>query len=219
MTMFDEPEESGGVRLNPQDIEGHLLLIWAVDYIAHSPTKFTTPDKKSDVIVVDCVDLEEYDHDANQYGLLARKCWWRQARLIGALRSRIGSGRPMLAYMTRGVAVKGQPPYELISATQDEESAARGALWLQTNPDFTPSLSAPPPAAVVERAPVSAPPAVPQRVPPQRVPPQKAPPQRGPGVTPAPAATSAILARLAQQAADSQARRAANPPQEADPPF
>lgn len=130
---FDEPGQVGEY-LKPADILGHLLLVWTVGYIPHSPTQFTRPDKQSDVIVVDCVDL-----DVNG-GTLVRTCWWRNAKLIGALRSKIGRPDPMLAVMTLGIATKGNPPFELISATRDEESVDRANTWLAANPDFVPSV-------------------------------------------------------------------------------
>ena len=133
---FDEPDEVGGEYLKPSDLLGHLLLVWAVHYIDHSPTRFTEAGKMSDVIVVDCVDLDNKEQPS---GKLVRKCWWRNAKLIGALRSKLGKESPMLAVMTLGVATKGNPPYELMSATSDRESVARANVWLSANPDFVPS--------------------------------------------------------------------------------
>ena len=141
---FDEPDAVGGDRLNPKDCVGHLLMVWAVGYIDHSPTKFTVKDRPSDVIVVDVVNLDEPDEDGYQ-GRLYRGCWWRQSRLIGSLRNRIGKG-PVLAWMGQGVATMGFPPYELRSANQDPESVARGQAWLAGHPDFTPGLRAAPTA-------------------------------------------------------------------------
>ena len=39
------PEEFTGVRINPRDCVGHLLLIWVIDYLPHKPTQYTRPDK------------------------------------------------------------------------------------------------------------------------------------------------------------------------------
>lgn len=135
-TTFDEPDPVGGDRLNPKDCVGHLLMVWAVSYIDHSPTKFTVKDKPSDVIVVDVVNLDEADEDGYQ-GRVYRSCWWRQSRLIGSLRGRIGRG-PVLAWMGQGVATMGFPPYELRSANQDPGAVARGQGWLAAHPSFTP---------------------------------------------------------------------------------
>jgi hypothetical protein len=135
---YDEPTEVGGTRINPESAVGHLLLIWAVDYIAHSPTKFTSDDKPSDVIVVDVVDLDVADENGYA-GLLGRKSWWRQARLIGALREKVGTGRPMLAQMTLGIPTRGKPPYELVSMSGDPDSVARARAWRAGHPEFVPS--------------------------------------------------------------------------------
>lgn len=136
---FDEPEElASGPRLNPKDINGHLLIVWAIDYVEHSPTKFSRPDKPSDVIIVDVVDLDLPDENGYS-GLVARKCWWRQARLIQQLKSRIGQG-PLLVRMGRGASSNGmEPPYELFTATQDPEALGRARGWGAAHPDHKPS--------------------------------------------------------------------------------
>lgn len=139
---FDEPDQTGGgVRINPKDIVGHLLLLWVIDYVAHSPTQFSKPDKPSDVIIVDAVDLDQVDADTGIPGLVARKCWWRQAQLIQALRPKIGSQSPMLVRMTKGGATMGRSaPFQLASMTADQQCVARGTNWINANPGFTPSV-------------------------------------------------------------------------------
>lgn len=136
---FEEPEETGGIRLNPKDIINHLLLVWVIDYVAHSPTQYSRPDKPSDVIIVDAVDLDQVDADG-KVGLVARKCWWRQAQLIQSLKPKIGGQVPMLVRMGKGGATMGRnAPYVLFSMTADPQCAARGNQWLTQNPGFTPS--------------------------------------------------------------------------------
>ena len=137
--QFDEPDDFTGVRLQPANIVGHLLLVWAIEYIEHSPTIHTRPDRPSDVIVVDCVDLDSAD-ETGAVGLLARKSWWRQAKLIQALKSKVSNPRPLLVVMTRGVAQKGfQAPFELVSMSRDPQAAQRAQQWLQQHPAFEPS--------------------------------------------------------------------------------
>lgn len=138
--QFDDPDEvGGGARLNPADIIGHLLLVWAVDYIPHSVTKFTKADKPSDVIVVDVVDLDLPDENGYA-GLLAKSTWWRQARLIGALRQRLDNPRPVLVHMALGQATIGLPPYELHSANGLPDCVARAQAWMAANPNYQKSL-------------------------------------------------------------------------------
>jgi hypothetical protein len=136
---FDEPGETGGTRLNPRDCLNHLLMVWSIDYIAHSPTVHTRPDRPSDAVIVDVIDLDLQGEDGGP-GLVARKTWWRQARLIQSLRDKVGNPRPMLVRMTQGIAAKGfQPPYELLSMSQDPQSVARARHWLESHRDFEPS--------------------------------------------------------------------------------
>jgi len=135
MSQFDEPEEVTGLRLNPADIIGHVLLVWAIDYKEHSPTRFSTPDKKSDVIVVDLVDLDLYDEDDRE-GLLARRQWWRQGRLIQTLRGKIGSTRPMLVMMDKGTGTQGYAaPYVLTSVSSDPVMVTRANDWFARHPN------------------------------------------------------------------------------------
>ena len=141
MPLFDDPEETTGLRINPADVMEHLLLVWSIEYIAHSPTRFTTPEKKSDVIVVDLVDLDLFDPETNEAGFLARRQWWRQGKLIQALRDRVGRERPMLANMTKGVGTQGfAAPYVLAVASGDPAAVERANQWMKAHPDFTPSL-------------------------------------------------------------------------------
>lgn len=135
---FDDPDEVGGTRLNPRDVLGHLLLVWAIEYIPHSPTQYSRPDKPSDVIVVDVVDLDQRD-EMGRPGLLARRSWWRQAQLIQGLRGRIGKS-PVLVVMSKGSATTGRAaPFTLTSMKADQNSVARANAWAIDNPGFTPS--------------------------------------------------------------------------------
>jgi hypothetical protein len=188
---FDEPDEVGGDRINPSEIVGHLLLVWAVDYIDHSPTKFSKPDKKSDVVVVDVVDLDLPDENGYA-GLLCRAAWWRQARLIAALRNRVGNPTPILAHMTVGQATVGNPPYELRSANALPECVARGQAWMAANPNFTPS-----PARANRPAEPPLPSAVAALIPPRE---------------------PSILERLANQATAGASRITGTPPLPPPPP-
>lgn len=150
---FGEPEETGGLRLNPKDILNHLLMVWACDYIPHSPTQYSRPDKPSDVIVVDIVDLDQVD-STGQEGLLAQRCWWRQALLIQSLKGRIGEKDPVLARMGKGTGTLGRAaPFQLFSATADGPSVQRATAWLVAHPDFVPGTMPLPPGTASEQTP------------------------------------------------------------------
>lgn len=136
MGAFDD--EPASDRLNPADCLGHLLLVWAIGYTDHSPTKYTVEGKKSDVVHVDVVDLDQAD-EAGYQGKIFRNCWWRNGRLIGFLRPRIGRDKPVLARMSKGVATMGQPPYELQVATHDPSAVARATAWIEAHPEFQPT--------------------------------------------------------------------------------
>lgn len=133
--MFDDEAATG--RLNPADCVGHLLMVWAVNYIDHSPTKFSVPGKNSDVVVVDVVDLDQADHDGYQ-GPIFRNVWWRNGRLIAFMKSRIGRPKPVLARMAVGVNTMGKPPFELELMTHDTDCVERAAAWFVGHPDFRP---------------------------------------------------------------------------------
>ena len=142
---LDEPDEAGGVRLYPKDILNHLLLVWVIEYIEHSPTKFTKydgdgkPTSPCDAIIVDVVDLDQYDENG-EAGLLGRKTWWRQGRLIGVLKPRVGKQNPILVRMGKGGASQGMnAPFEITTMSGDPASVARANKWYAANPNFTPS--------------------------------------------------------------------------------
>lgn len=194
---FDDPDQTvgGGDRFNPRDIVNHLLLVWVIEYVEHSPTKFTKPGQNADMVVVDVVDLDQVDPETNDLGLLSRGCWWRQGRLIGALKKKAGSPHPILAFMTQGTASPGMnAPFELLSARTDPGCVAKAELWLEKHPDFQPSQPYVPPTN-------------------QYVQPVAVPLQR-PVLPPPPQPT--VLERLAQQAKQGAARM---PTQTEKPPF
>jgi len=140
---FGEPEVAGGPY--PKDLINHLLLVWAVDYIDDAPSKFSRSGQLADVIVVDLVDLDEMDPYTRQPGAVARSAWWRPSKLIQALKRRLGSPDPVLAWMQMGTASAGMnAPYVLTSATGDPAAVARAEAWMAANPNFAPSSSAPP---------------------------------------------------------------------------
>lgn len=134
---FGEPEIAGGPY--PKELLGHLLMVWAVEYIEDAPSKFSNRGAPSDVIVVDMVDLNEVEFGTNEAGVLSRGAWWRGGRLIGSLKRRLGKPDPVLAWMRLGTASAGfNAPYELVSATSDPESVRRAQNWLDSHPDFRP---------------------------------------------------------------------------------
>lgn len=141
--MFDQlgGGQSGpdNTYANPKDILNHLLIIWSIDYVEHMPSRFTRPGEKADVVIVDVIDLDVIDPETQQPGLICRKNWWRQARLIRELKGCLGNKNPKLAFMVQGIASQGYPPYELRDATTDGNAVARATAWMQRHPEFKPS--------------------------------------------------------------------------------
>lgn len=195
MEFAEAGEDFTGIRINPKDCVGHLLLIWVIEYMAHKPTMYSRPDKPSDVIVVDCVDLDELDPETQQQGLLARHTWWRQAKLIQKLKPLVGTPNPLLAVMGKGGASQGfNAPFVLNDAKGDPGARQRAQEWAARNPGFKPS-------APFEDYNVSD-----QQVPYEAT--SEPPPQRQP----------TMLERLAQSA-QSAAGRLPEPPSQGKIPF
>lgn len=210
---FEEPEEISGVRINPSDVLGHLLLVWAIEYKEHSPTRFSKPDKKSDVIVVDLVDLDLEGEDGGD-GYLARRQWWRQGRLIQVLRPKVGRPNPMLAVMSKGVGAAGfQDPFVLVSASQDPQSVQRANQWFQKHPDFKPSVSDAQFQAGMNQATVSQPYTDPWAPDGGNHPEARPPLQRGQQ------STSDLMSRLKAEAARKRAESLPPPPNQGPAPF
>lgn len=140
-TSEPTPAQDGdSARLYPNALIGHLLLVWAIEYVADSPTKFSQPGKPSDVVIVDVVDLDMIDPMTNQPGLVARRNWWRQARLIQELKPSIGNMNPKLCTMGKGQATRGQAPYVLQAMHTQAIAVQRANAWRQANLGFTPSI-------------------------------------------------------------------------------
>lgn len=193
---FSEPgsgsvPRSDGEYFNPRDAEGHLLLVWAVDYVERAPT---SANPEGDAIIVDVVDL----HPGQ--GRLHQAEWWRIGRLIGSLRQvGVGNPEPVLAVMRKKMLAKGYS-FELESMSQNPRAVDMANRWLAANRNFQPTRAQPkppgrgaePPAAAPSNgwdntwAPSAAPPdpwaQQPQQVPPQgyQQPPQAPPGQWGP---------------------------------------
>lgn len=149
-----DPNDTG-VKLYPNLLLNHLLLVWAIEYVEHSPTQYSTPDRPSDAVIVDVVDLDAIGSDG-QPGLVSRRTWWRQARLIQEMKPSIGKPNPKLGVMIRGRATRGQPPYVLELKHGDPVCLQRANLWRQANAAFLPSIatgSNPTPTNPVPQAP------------------------------------------------------------------
>lgn len=139
--IIDEPEDfNQGIKAYPKDVINHVLMVWATEYIEHSPTQYNDghdPSKPCDVVVVDVVDLDMVDEDGN-LGQVSRGTWWRQGRLIQKLRNRVGKPNPLLGRMIKGLGPNGA--FELIDLSADEKALQRAQSFWQRSGGFTPSV-------------------------------------------------------------------------------
>jgi hypothetical protein len=139
--IIDEPDEiNTGSKIYPKDIINHTVLVWATDYIAHSPTQYndgSDPKKPCDVVVVDVVDLDQLDADTGVPGLVARGSWWRQGRLIQRLRPRVGKPNPLLGRIVKGLGPNGA--FELMDLSADQKALARANAWWAATGGIIPS--------------------------------------------------------------------------------
>lgn len=140
--QFDPVVENTGEYARVDALAGHLLIIFPIGYIEDSPTRFSVPGKRSDAIVLDVIDLDDFD-EHGQPGKLYRNNWWRGAQLIMMLKARIGG--KVLGRIGKGTPKNGMnPPWVINDASRDEEGLVRARAWGHAHGDFITSPFAPP---------------------------------------------------------------------------
>lgn len=139
---WGRPAEIGGEFVKPQQLNGHLVIVYPIGYIPFIPTRFSgQTSKPSDAIAVDVVDLDDKDDYGNP-GKVYRNSNFMQAQLIAALKSQIGS--KVLGVIALGVARNGMnPPWVIIDMSGDATARERAQAWLAANPNFRPSPFSP----------------------------------------------------------------------------
>lgn len=135
---WGRPAEIGGEFVKPQQLSGHLVIVYPIGYIPFIPTRFSgQTSKPSDAIAVDVVDLDDKDDYGNP-GKVYRNSNFMQAQLIAALKSQIGS--KVLGVISQGVARNGMnPPWVIIDMSGDATARERAQAWLAMNSNFRPS--------------------------------------------------------------------------------
>lgn len=129
---------SGGEFASPQKVDGHLLIVYPTGYVPYIQTVHSRPDKPSDAIRVDIVDLDDTDEATGEVGKVYRNSNWMQNVLIASLRPEIG--RKVLGVMGKGVGKKGfHAPWVLTDMSGDVKARERASEWLAAHPGFTPS--------------------------------------------------------------------------------
>jgi hypothetical protein len=136
--MFNFNEPGSGEYVKPEQLQNHLVIMWVVGYRPHVQTKFTRPDKLSDGIVVDIVDLDQTDADGKP-GKVYRAQTFLQSRLIQTLRPALGED-PLLGTIAKGTASPGMnAPWVFLSLTNNPEAVAKAQEWAERNTSFAPT--------------------------------------------------------------------------------
>lgn len=118
MFEFSAPAAPGST-LKPADIEGHLLVVIAEEYIPEIQTAMGA----SEAIRVSVHDITAED--------TAENVLWFSKVLVSSLKSMMG--RQVLAVMGRGVAKPGQSaPWVLVDASHSSEAIAAATEYLTT---------------------------------------------------------------------------------------
>jgi hypothetical protein len=142
MSYQDEEEfaqvvEVTGEYARPENLNGHLLIVFPIGYHDYLPTRFTQQGKKSDALCCDVIDLDDKD-GAGVPGKVYRASNFMQSQLIVGLRPFIG--RKVLGRMGKGVSKTGlNPPWVITDMSNDPVAIERAKAWKVANPDFVTS--------------------------------------------------------------------------------
>jgi len=119
MTVFAAPAAGGGSDVRPADLEGHLLVVEPLEYVASIPTSFGEKDAVS-VTIHDITDATTYEN-----------VLWFPSVLVGSLKGRVG--QKVLAVLGKGTAKPGQaPPWILVDATTDGDCVKAATAYLDS---------------------------------------------------------------------------------------
>lgn len=133
---WGRPVETGEYA-RPENLNGHLLIVFPLGYVPFIQTKFTVPGKKSDAICCDIIDLDDKD-ESGQPGKVYRQSNLMQGQLIATLRPWIG--RKVLGRMGKGVSKNGMnAPWVITDMLDDPSCVERAKAWSQAHPSFAKS--------------------------------------------------------------------------------
>ena len=117
MTVFAAPAAGGGSDVRPADLEGHLLVVEPLEYVASIPTMMGDKDAIR-VTIHDITDTDTYED-----------VLWFPKVLVGSLKGRIG--QKVLAVLGKGTAKPGQSaPWILVDATTDADCVKAATAYL-----------------------------------------------------------------------------------------
>ena len=117
MTVFAAPAAGGGSDVRPADLEGHLLVVEPLEYVASIPTSMGDKDAVR-VTIHDITDTATYED-----------VLWFPKVLVGSLKGRVG--QKVLAVLGKGTAKPGQSaPWILVDATTDNECVNAATAYI-----------------------------------------------------------------------------------------
>jgi hypothetical protein len=117
MTQFAAPAAGGGSDVRPADLEGHLLVVEPLEYVASIPTSMGDKDAVR-VTIHDITDQATYED-----------VLWFPKVLVGSLKGRIG--QKVLAVLGKGTAKPGQSaPWILVDATTDNDCVTAATTYI-----------------------------------------------------------------------------------------
>jgi hypothetical protein len=117
MTVFAAPAAGGGSDVRPADLEGHLLVVEPLEYVASIPTSMGDKDAVR-VTIHDITDTATYED-----------VLWFPKVLVGSLKGRVG--QKVLAVLGKGTAKPGQSaPWILVDATTDNDCVKAATTYL-----------------------------------------------------------------------------------------
>jgi hypothetical protein len=115
--VFAAPAAGGGSDVRPADLEGHLLVVEPLEYVASIPTSMGDKDAVR-VTIHDITDTATYED-----------VLWFPKVLVGSLKGRIG--QKVLAVLGKGTAKPGQSaPWILVDATTDNDCVKAATTYL-----------------------------------------------------------------------------------------
>ena len=119
MTVFAAPAAGGGSDVRPADLEGHLLIVEPLEYVASIPTSMGDKDAVR-VTIHDITDSTTYE-----------AVLWFPKVLVGSLKGRVG--QKVLAVLGKGTAMPGQSaPWILVDATTDNDCVKAATAYLDS---------------------------------------------------------------------------------------
>jgi len=144
MSMFVAPAASGD-SIKPSDVEGHLLVVEPIEYIASISTSFGDTD---------AVRLNVHDINAQR---TYEQVLWFSGQLVGSLKSRVG--QKVLGTMGKGLPKPGMSaPWILQDASGNDKAVAAATAYLtgqvaaQLTEPAAPATSAKPTMSALDAA-------------------------------------------------------------------